>query len=182
MTKLIPEHLSKFCIDADTDLLPVDKSWITSLDVKLQVTLSNGIDKFYIRFSGERYDDGLLGPAGKKPLVVYAISEDGQEVLIFDQRIHGFESILTESKEFEFPDFSKYVDPFSDDKFRIYFFTHSNVDFEDEFTQDHNGLIETLSNGRQNQQWLRANAFDYIVVFIENQAGCITKIIELELL
>lgn len=65
MTKLIPEHHYQFCLDTDTDFLSVDKSWITNLDVKLKMIFLSGVDKFYIKFSGERYDDGLFWPAGK---------------------------------------------------------------------------------------------------------------------
>lgn len=44
------------------------------------------------------------------PLIVSAISEDGQEVLIYDERKHGYEPLLVKNKDFHAPLFQNYMD------------------------------------------------------------------------
>ncbi|SEV97795.1 hypothetical protein [Chitinophaga arvensicola] len=182
MEILTPDHLSDHSIVVKSDIFPVDKTWIDSIGLKLKVIDKvSGRDSFRIRYSGLRYSDGFLGPDGKIPLVVYATMDDGKEILIYDERIHGYEPILVEKKDFHAPRFQQYIDHSGAQLFRIYFCANSSIDFEDEFTSDENGLIHTLEDKYRSQEWLRANAFDYIVVFLENENGDFTKLIEMEL-
>lgn len=179
----IPQHLQKLLMEeADTDNLPVDQFWVNNLDIKLKLIVpSNGNDLFRVQFSGIRYDDGIIGPNKEIPLVVDIIDEGGKLYSLFDQRNQGFESIMNESRIYDNPVFENYFDPFGESIFNIYFFCNSSTDFEDEFEIDANGFINTHIYGKKNIEWLCANAFDYIVVFIQNIRGHVTKLIELEL-
>ncbi len=183
MSNQVPEHLQSLnTIEANMDNLPVDQSWIKSLDIRLNLILpETGEEFFSIRFSGVRYSDGIIGPDGNEPLIVHAIAENGRSFPLFDQRKHGFESIMNEIWHYDNPEFKNYIDTYDEGIFKIYYCCNSSVDFTDEFETDKNGLIKTLFFGLRNIEWLRANAFDYIVVFIENVNGHVTKLFELEL-
>ncbi len=182
MNQLTPDHLLHHSVTVNPHIFPADNSWIDSLGLKLKVIEPLcSQDWFRIRYSGFRYGDGLLGPDAKVPLVVYATTEDGRELLIYDERKHGYESLLVEKKDFNAPLFHNYIDDADLPLFRIYVCTNSSIDFEDEFEKNENGLILTLEDKFRSIEWLRANAFDYIVVFLENEKRNFTKLIELEL-
>ena len=182
MNRLTPDHLLHHSIAVNSDIFPINRDWINSLGLKLKVIEPlSGQEWFKIRYSGLRYNDGLLGPDGKIPLIVQAISEEGREILIFDERKHGYESLLVEKKDFDTPVFQSYVDDSSSLLYRIYVCTNSSIDFEDEFTGNENGLILTLEDKFRSMEWLQANAFDYIVVFLESEQGNFIKLMELEL-
>lgn len=182
MNRLIPDHLLDHSIVVKPDIFPADSAWINTLGLKLKVVEPlSGKDLFRIRYSGLRYDDGLLGTDGKIPLIMQAISEDDQQILIFDERKHGYESLLIEKKNYDIPAFGNYSGDSDSSLFRIYVCTNSSIDFEDEFGGNEIGLIPTLEDKVRSIEWLQANAFDYIVVFLENEQGDFIKLIELEL-
>ncbi|QIH33462.1 hypothetical protein [Sphingobacterium sp. DR205] len=184
MRHIAPEHLSPFSKEISSNEFPIEisRQWLQALKIKLKIIdPACGNDQFKIRFSGMRYEDGVLGPVGNIPLVIYAEEKGGKDIVIFDERKHGYESLMVEQKEYSEPIFSEYIDNHGADYFRIYFCCNSSVDFEDEFVFNENGRIETIHGEFRDLRWLQANAFDYVVVFLENDQGLVTKLLELEL-
>ena len=184
MIHIAPEHLSSYSKAVVASDFPkeIDKCWLEGLGTKLQIIdAASGRDRFKLMFSGTKYDDGLLGPNGTTPLVVSVQMEAEKKIIVFDERQHGYEALLVEAKEYSEPIFSDYRDNENADLFRIYFCCNSSIDFEDEFDFDENGQTENLRGEFCSLPWLRANAFDYVVLFLENEGGGVTKLLELEL-
>ncbi|HAL51291.1 MULTISPECIES: hypothetical protein [Sphingobacterium] len=184
MRNVTPEHLSTFSKEISSNDFPIEinRDWLEDLGIKLLIIdPASGNDQFKIRFSGMRYEDGLVGSSGNVPLVIYAERKGAKDIVIFDERKHGYECQMVELKEYSEPIFSKYNDNHGADHFRIYFCSNSSVDFEDEFVFNDKGKIETNHGEFRDLSWLQSNAFDYVVVFLENEHVFVTKLLELEL-
>lgn len=180
-----PDHLQEYTT-TQFDPEPVayfreNKTWFEGLMWKAQLRY-NGHSEFHVFYSGEKYEDGLVATDNDKPLVIWAQPVGGTErIVLFDERVHGFSAILVEQKEYAEPSIQQYTDADQKETFRIFLWTNSSIDFEDEFATDGQGAIETLEGKYESIETLQRNAYDYIGILLQNDAGADTRIVDMEL-
>lgn len=157
--------------------------WFENLYFKAKITF-RGSDKFKILFSGIRHNDGFITENDDIPLVIMLapITEPEKNIILFDQRIHGYTPILIEKRAFRSPIFNAYYDLEGNDIFEIIFWTNSSSDFEDEFELNMDKKIKTLNSDYQSIEFLRNNAFDYMGILLKNKNGKFIKLTEIELM
>lgn len=179
-----PHHLKTLTISCNLNnakYFQENKEWFNSLDWKGQL-MFDGQTKFNVFYSGEKYDDGLISTQETQPLIIWTKPIHGEErIVVFDERIHGYEALLIEKKDFTVPIENQFFGKNGEVDFEVFIWTNSSIDFEDEFQLNGNGEILTLDNKFETIEYLRNNAFDYIGILLKDEKSIEIKIVDMEL-
>ncbi|SDF90420.1 hypothetical protein SAMN05421827_10262 [Pedobacter terrae] len=177
-----PNYLKNFTVDVDQlEGYPLS-NWFEKLTWKGQLT--SGVEEFFrIIYCGEKCEDGFLKNKEDYPLVVFAENiKTNDKILLFDERIHGYEALLIEEKDFQENYFEQHYSYGSEEVFEVFIWTNTSVDFEDEFGLDGAGEIELLNGKKVDVEYLRLNAFDAFGIIIRNKDQEYIKLVEIELM
>jgi hypothetical protein len=177
-----PDYLKNFTVDVDNlDGYPFN-NWFEKLTWKGQLK-SSGEELFRIIYCGEKCEDGFLKNKEDYPLVVFAENiKTAEKILLFDERIHGYEALLIEEKDFQEHYFEQRYSYGSEEVFEVFIWANTSVDFEDEFGLDEFGEIELLNGEKVDIEYLRRNAFDAFGIIIRNKDREYIKLFEIELM
>ena len=183
--KMAPDYIKDFTSEFNPDKVDYftdNMDWFGELMFKGQLNY-DGEMNFTIFYSGTKYEDGLIATENETPLIVWGQPVNHVEkILLFDERTHGFTANLIEEKDFSEPDDIRQYDDNNGEKiFRVYLWTNSSVDFEDEFKLNEDGQMLTLNGSYKSLDYLRKNAFDYIGILLKNSNGNETRIVDMEL-
>lgn len=96
-----PNYLKNFTVDIDQLEGYPFSNWFEKLTWKGQ--LKSGVEEFFrIIYCGEKCEDGFLKNKEDYPLVVFAENiKTTDKILLFDERVHGYEALLIEEKDFQ---------------------------------------------------------------------------------
>lgn len=179
-----PDHIKDFSEvnPKEVDYFTENLNWFTELSFKGRLITGEN-DFFYIFYSGIKYEDGLIATNDETPLTIWAQPNNQDEkILLFDERIHGYNATLIEKKKFSDNfDIHQYIDDDGQNSFHVYCWTNSSIDFEDEFEVNLNGEIQILDGFYKSIDYLIKNAFDYIGILLKNSKGLETRIVDMEL-
>lgn len=178
--KQAPDHLAGVTITCDPDQVAYfrqHKNWFEALSWVGQLEV-NGQTEFYLWYSGVRSADGMLINDHENPLAVWAQPvNSNSRILLFDERIHGYNAMLIEevSSPATVP-----VQKYDEGSFKVSIWTNSSIDFEDEYEVNDEGKVLCLDNTTRSIDDLERNAFDYIGILIERRKEEI-RLIDIEL-
>ncbi len=121
-------------------------------------------------YCGEKCEDGFLKNHQDYPIVVFAVSsKTAGRILLFDERIHGYEALLIEKKDFHDNYFEHRYSDDSEEIFEIFMWTNTSINFEDELGLDEAEETELLSGENVDVEYLSRNAFDAFGIIIRNE-------------
>ena len=101
--------------------------------------------------------------------------------MLFDERIHGYEALLIEKKDFHDNYFEHRYSDDSEEIFEIFMGTITGVNFEDELDLDEAEEIELLNREKVAIEYVSRNAFDAFGIIIRNKKKKYIKLVEIEL-
>jgi hypothetical protein len=147
----------------------------------------SGQTRFKIKYYGDR-QGSLIVRTEFAPAKLFAVDEiTGQEILLFDGCIHGYDPIFSDTySEEQLNDRQVdryYADRDKNDIFEIEVMVSYNPDFQAELLElvDENGFVD-LDNGNNIEfEKAKRNCFDVLQINVKNNNGKITAIVSEEL-
>jgi hypothetical protein len=147
----------------------------------------SGQTTFKIKYYGDR-QGSLVVRTEFAPAKLFAVDEiTGQEILLFDGCIHGYDPIFSDTYSAEQLNDRKvnhfYVDEDSNNIFEIELLVHYNLAFQAELLEsvDENGFVELDNGSKIEFEKAKRNGFDVLQIFVKNKNGKITAIVSEEL-
>ncbi|MER6677521.1 hypothetical protein [Streptomyces sp. NPDC000983] len=163
--------------------------WAGLLEVGCAARLrsKDGRTRFQLRYYGELLDGLIVGD--DLPAQVYAVTESGQRILLFDGAVHGYEAMFCESWQADRLRTRRaeqvYVDADGEDTFELVVWVGYNIDWDDErqsFADADDPDLVTLIDGRRIPfEVARHAAFDAVSIFATNMRGRATDVVSEEL-
>lgn len=133
-------------------------------------------------YCGGKCEDGFLKNHQDCPIVIFAEhSKTAGKILLFDERIHGYGTLLIEKKDFHNNYFEHRYSDDSEEIFEIFIWTNTSINFEDELDLDEAEETELLNGEKVDVEYLSRNAFDAFGIIIRNEKKEYIKLVEIEL-
>ncbi|MGY5253760.1 hypothetical protein [Sphingobacterium spiritivorum] len=155
--------------------------WVERLDWVGELSW-NHQTMFNLYYSGMRDDDGTIRNDRNIPLVIWAqLPEGNHRILLFDERIHGYNALLVEKSSSDPVQADLYADKDGNTVFNILMWANSSIDFEDEFDLNKDKEIATVDEEYRSIDYLKRNAFDYMGILIRNAHKDETICLDIEL-
>ncbi|GAA0892745.1 hypothetical protein GCM10009122_24240 [Fulvivirga kasyanovii] len=155
---------------------------------KLKTT--SGHTKFRIKYFGQlhpEYQNLIVGTSDAPSLVVAVEPNSGQEILIFDGCIHGYNAMFCDAYSDEQKKNRKadkiYQSLNGIDTFELTISTYHGIDYDDEFASDvdTDGFIELIDGSKVEFETVKRNGFDTLQIFGTTNNGDIIEIVSEEL-
>ncbi|MFJ7085219.1 hypothetical protein ACIQU8_18540 [Streptomyces griseus] len=159
----------------------LDAGWAARLRSK------DGRTRFRLRYYGEQFEGLIVGD--DLPALVYAVTESGQQVLLFDGAVHGYEAMFCDRWDEDRLRTRRadqvYVDADGEDTFELVVWVGYNIDWEDErqsFADADNPDLVALIDGRLIPfEVARHAAFDAVSITATNARSRATDVVSEEL-
>ncbi|MEU0407697.1 hypothetical protein ABZ307_07675 [Streptomyces griseorubiginosus] len=184
-----PPHLLGLTEPADRPGNVTEHFWAGLLEVGWAARLrsEDGRTRFRLRYYGELFDGLIVG--GDVPALVYAVTESGQRILLFDGALHGYDAMFCESWDDDRLRTRRadqvYVDADGEDTFELVVWVGYNIDLEDERQSladaDDPDLVRLADGRRIPFEAARHAAFDAVSVTATNARGRATDALSEEL-
>ncbi|MEH0625239.1 hypothetical protein [Streptomyces stelliscabiei] len=137
----------------------------------------DGQTRFQLRYYGELFEGLIVGD--DLPALVYAVTESGQQILLFDGAVHGYDAMFCDSWDEDRLRTRRadqvYVDADGEDTFELVVWVGYNIDWEDErqsFVDADDPDFVTLIDGRRLPfEVVRHTAFDAVSITATNARG-----------
>ncbi|MER6525908.1 hypothetical protein [Streptomyces sp. NPDC001508] len=188
-TRLGPPHLVGLTEPADRPCHVSERVWAGLLEVGWAARLrsDDGRTRFQLRYYGERLEDLIVGD--KAPALVYAVTESGQRILLFDGAAHGHDAMFCDSWDADTLRTRRadqvYVDADGEDTFELVVWVGYNIDWEDEresvVDADAPDLVTLVDGRRIPFEIARHAAFDALSIWATNARGRTVDIVSEEL-
>jgi len=166
---------------------PID---LHSHEWRRKLKSSTGTSKFKIKFYGQLHNEykNLIVGTAFAPSVVFAVDTNiGNEILLFDGCIHGYNAMFcdrfTNEQVNNRPVTNYYKDRNGNEDFEIIISTYNGIDYEDEFIEevDDNGLIELVNGTKIEFEKAKRNGYDTLQIWAINEKGETFDIVSEEL-
>ncbi|MBP1158212.1 MULTISPECIES: hypothetical protein [Rhodococcus] len=184
-----PPHLVGLTEPADRPCNVSENFWAELLEVGWAARLRSqgGQTRFQLRYYGERSEGLIVGD--DLPALVYAVTESGQQILLFDGAAHGHDAMFCDSWD-EARLRTRcanqvYVDAEGENTFELVVWVGYNIDWGDErhsITDADDPDLVTLVDGRRIPfEVARHAAFDAVLISATNVRGQATDAVSEEL-
>ncbi|MER6562306.1 hypothetical protein ABT300_32125 [Streptomyces sp. NPDC001027] len=184
-----PPHLIGLTESADRPGNVTGNFWAGLLEAGWAARLrsKDGRTRFQLRYYGELFEGLIVG--GDLPALLYAVTESGQQILLFDGAVHGYDAMFCESWDEDGLRTRRadqvYVDADGEDTFELVVWAGYNIDWEDErqsFADADDHDFVTLVDGRRIPlEVARHAAFDAVSITATNARGRATDVVSEEL-
>jgi hypothetical protein len=151
---------------------------------------ASGCTKFQIKYFGHLHPEhqNLIVGIDETPALILAVEPNsGQEIVIFDGCIHGYNAMFcdTYSPEQKKNRNTDKIYRTSDgiDTFELTIFTYNGIDYDDEFGSqvDERGLIELIDGSKVELETVKRNGFDALQILATTENGDVIEIVSEEL-
>jgi hypothetical protein len=135
---------------------------------------------------GKNFNSKIEEEEYEPPRVIAENADTGNEILLFDLALHGYNAIFcseyVEFKDVERKPTQRIVDKSENDLFEVFVSIYYNIDFDQEFGDevDEDGNIE-MYDGKVNFETAKTNSFDWIHIHLKNGQNKWLEIIDFEL-
>ncbi|MEU1184919.1 hypothetical protein ABZ464_46360 [Streptomyces sp. NPDC005820] len=184
-----PPHLVGLTESADRPGNVTGNFWAGLLEAGWAARLrsKDGRTRFQLRYYGELFEGLIVGD--DLPALLYAVTESGQQILLFDGAAHGYDAMFCESWDEDGLRTRRadqvYVDADGEDTFELVVWAGYNIDWEDErqsFADADDPDFVTLVDGRRIPlEVARHAAFDAVSITATNARGRATDVVSEEL-
>jgi hypothetical protein len=184
-----PPHLVGLTESADRPCNVTEKRWAGLLEVGWAARLRSkeGQTRFQLRYYGELFEGLIVGD--DLPALVYAVTESGQQILLFDGAVHGHDAMFCDSWDEDRLRTRRadqvYVDADGEETFELVVWVGYNIDWEaerQEVVDAEDPDLVTLVDGRRVPfEVVRHAAFDAVSITATNARGRATDVVSEEL-
>lgn len=184
-----PPHLVGLTESADRPCNVTEKRWAGLLEVGWAARLrsKDGQTRFQLRYYGELFEGLIVGD--DLPALVYAVTESGQQILLFDGAVHGHDAMFCDSWDEDRLRTRRadqvYVDADGEETFELVVWVGYNIDWEaerQEVVDTEDPDLVTLVDGRRVPfEVVRHAAFDAVSITATNARDRATDVVSEEL-
>lgn len=184
-----PPHLAGLTEPADRPCHVSEHVWAGLLEAGWAARLrsADGHTRFRLHYYGERFEDLIVGDT--LPALVYAVTEPGRRILLFDGAAHGHDAMFCDQWDKDALRTRRadhvYVDADGENTFELVLWVGYNIDWEEEresFVDADAPDLVTLVDGRRIPfEAARHAAFDALSLFATNARGRAVDILSEEL-
>ncbi|WP_416966705.1 hypothetical protein [Streptomyces sp. 4F14] len=184
-----PPHLLGLTVPADRPGNVSENFWAGLLEAGWagRLRAEDGRTRFRLHYYGQRWEGLVCGD--ELPALVYAVTEPGQRILLFDGAVHGYDAMFCESWDADGLRTRRadqvYVDADGEDSFELVVWAGYGIDWDEERDSfadpDDPGLVVLADGRRVPFEAARHAAFDALSVTATNRRGRATDVVSEEL-
>jgi hypothetical protein len=181
-----PNYIRKFTKEITKNAPAVVKRFNPKSQFVKQIVSSDGSEFFQILYKGE-YQQLPIAQFDKREVIIEAISEQNEKILIYDGFVHGYDSLICGTYEWITPLFEpqKFIDSKKNEFFKIFICCNYNPQMLSELKEDtdEKGVVELKNkNHVKKLHYTRAffEGFDSITIWVVSKDGFITELVDKE--